>query len=66
MMWASNAENAFGAFIHICLQEGARKAFYKCGFMTCVSACVQLTFVYELWKGLPPGRVWGSGFRVGI
>lgn len=52
--YEGNAENAYGAFIHISLEQGLAAAMYKCGPMLAASVCIQFAFSYELFRALPP------------
>ena len=51
--WAPCSENAFGAFIHVTLQEGLAKGLSQCGFQLAVSAAIQGIYGYELLLALP-------------
>ena len=53
VQWASCSENAFGAFIHLTLQQGLSKGFKQAGFMLAVSAFIQGIYGYELLLALP-------------
>ena len=63
VQWASCSENAFGAFIHVALQEGLAKGLSQCGFQLAVSAAIQGIYGYELLLALPlPLGASASGF----
>ena len=65
--WASCSENAFGAFIHVTLQEGLVNGFKHAGYMLTVSACIQGIYGYELLLALPlPLGSSASGFCTSV
>jgi len=51
--WDTVAENAYGAFIHISLQDGVLSAWRRCGPMLLASVLIQGAFAYELFRALP-------------
>ena len=48
-VWVQCNTNAFGAFIHVGLQSGLRKAFSQCLIMVLTAVTIQLVFSEELW-----------------
>lgn len=55
-MWLQQAENAYGAFIHVALKDNIWKALAKCGPMLLASVLVQAIFSFRLFQHLPDFR----------
>ena len=67
MQWAPCSENAFGAFIHVTVQEGLRQGMSQCGFQLAVSWAIQGIYGYELLLALPlPLGSSASGFCTSV
>jgi hypothetical protein len=48
--WISVSTNAYGAFIHVALQSGLRRACVMIFPMVMLSVAIQYTFTWELLK----------------
>jgi len=48
--WVSVALNAYGAFIHVALQSGLKRACLMCLPMVGLSVAIQFVFAYELYS----------------
>jgi len=55
-LWLQQAENAYGAFIHVALKDNIWKALAKCGPMLLASILVQAIFSFRLFQYLPDVR----------
>ena len=67
VQWASCSENAFGAFIHVTLQEGLSRGLSQFGFQLAMSWAIQGIYGYELLLALPlPLGSSASGFCTSV